>query len=358
MTPLLSRRAALAAGGAVAAAGVGAIAAGRAHAGGARRRHATEATRIDPPRAVPITRFEIAAPERRRFGALEFRSGLALSSPTRGFGGFSALALTEGGHRLLMVADDGDWLSARVATRDGAMTGLDDVWLAPMLAPDGALMRRVGRYDSEGMTIAPDGFVYVSYERVHEIWRYDIARHGLAARAQPVPTPPETKKLGENKSLEAVAAPPAGHPLDGKLVTIAERPPKSYPDAARATPAWVVPTPAASGGFAFQVARVEEFDVSDAAFLPSGELLILERRFRLTDGVRCRIRRVPAAAIRPGARAEGELIFEAGMAHEIDNLEGLSVHRDGAGDVILTLCSDDNFNWFQRNLLLQFRYLG
>jgi hypothetical protein len=356
MTRLVSRRAALLGAGGLALAGA-AVAAVREHrAPASARARVTAPTKLERPRATPLRRFEFAHPDKRRFGALEFRSGLALASPYPGFGGFSGLAWLKPGERLALVADDGDWFLADVEMREGEMIGLDALETAPMLAPDGALMRRVGRYDAEGVTLAPDGYVYVSYERVHEIWRYDLLRKGLAARAEPVPLPVAVKTLGDNKSLESVAAPPPGHRLDGMLVTIAERPPRSYALADRQLPAWVAPTTGRSGGFEFALARHDEFDVSDCAFLPTGELLALERRFRLSSGMRVRLRRIDAETIRPGARVDGDVIFEAGLDHEIDNLEGLAVHRDGRGDVILTMCSDDNFNWFQRNLLLQFAY--
>jgi hypothetical protein len=44
----------------------------------------------------------------------------------------------------------------------------------------------------------------------------------------------------------------------------------------------------------------------------------------------------------------------ADMGFEIDNMESLSVHRTAAGDIVLTLVSDDNFSPIQRTLLLQF----
>ena len=42
------------------------------------------------------------------------------------------------------------------------------------------------------------------------------------------------------------------------------------------------------------------------------------------------------------------------MGHQIDNMEGLSVHRAADGALVLTLISDDNFSPLQRTLLLQF----
>ena len=51
---------------------------------------------------------------------------------------------------------------------------------------------------------------------------------------------------------------------------------------------------------------------------------------------------------------DGPAIFEADLGHEIDNMEGLDVHVDAAGDIVLTMISDDNFSMLQRTLLLQF----
>ena len=51
---------------------------------------------------------------------------------------------------------------------------------------------------------------------------------------------------------------------------------------------------------------------------------------------------------------EGSVLFEAGNNFEIDNMEGLAVHRNAAGETILTLVSDDNFSLLQRTILLRF----
>ncbi len=46
------------------------------------------------------------------------------------------------------------------------------------------------------------------------------------------------------------------------------------------------------------------------------------------------------------------------MGYQIDNLEGLSVHRASSGEVVLTMVSDDNFSLLQRTILLQFALIG
>jgi hypothetical protein len=81
---------------------------------------------------------------------------------------------------------------------------------------------------------------------------------------------------------------------------------------------------------------------------------LLERRFSWDSGLAVRLRRIPLTEIRPGALADGAVLFEADLGYEIDNLEGLSVHRAGGGEIVLTFVSDDNFSLLQRTLLLQF----
>ena len=71
-----------------------------------------------------------------------------------------------------------------------------------------------------------------------------------------------------------------------------------------------------------------------------------------------RIRRIPLADIKPDALVDGPPIIDVDLAYQIDNMEGIAVHRNAAGETILTLISDDNFSVLQRNLLLQFALVG
>ena len=84
-------------------------------------------------------------------------------------------------------------------------------------------------------------------------------------------------------------------------------------------------------------------------------LLVLERRYRLLEGVRTRIRTIPLAALKPGARLVGALIADLGPPLPLDNFEGLVARRTNDGRTALLLLSDDNFNYgIQRTLLYQF----
>jgi hypothetical protein len=108
----------------------------------------------------------------------------------------------------------------------------------------------------------------------------------------------------------------------------------------------------------FVVKRSDDFDVSDCTLFSPDELLLLERRASLARGIIIRIRRIPIADIKEGAVVDGRPIFEADLAYQIDNMEGIAVHRNSAGETIITLVSDDNFSIIQRNLLLQFSVVG
>jgi hypothetical protein len=104
----------------------------------------------------------------------------------------------------------------------------------------------------------------------------------------------------------------------------------------------------------FSLRRSQNFEVSDAVLLASGELLVLERKFSWLAGVGIRIRRLQLKSLAPGAVVDGPAIFEADLGHEVDNMEAIDAHVTGEGDTVLTLVSDDNFSMVQRNLMLQF----
>jgi hypothetical protein len=96
------------------------------------------------------------------------------------------------------------------------------------------------------------------------------------------------------------------------------------------------------------------FDISDAAPLPDGGLVVLERRFRFSEGIKMRIRRIDASELRPGALIAGEVLLEADDSLNIDNMEAIGAYRAQSGETVLTLMSDDNYSPLQRTLIMQF----
>jgi hypothetical protein len=297
--------------------------------------------------ARPIPFFDTRDHARVRFGLLEYRSGLVLTSSFRGFGGLSALRLDAKGERFISISDHGSWFTGRIAYRGREMTGLADVEAAPLLGADGRPITARGWYDSESIALdGPD--VYIGLERANEILRYDFSKGFTRARGEVVPTPPAMRKLPRNKGIEALVMVPKGLPLAGTLIALSER----GLDAKGNLIAFLIggKTP---GQFA--VRRTDNFDISDAVLLSSGALLILERKFSWLSGIGIRIRRIPLSTVAPGALIDGPAIFDADLGHEVDNMEGIDVHVTPEGDTVLTMISDDNFSLLQRTLLLQFK---
>ena len=311
-------------------------------------RAATDIQRIEI-RSQAIESFNPREPNSTRFGALTFRGGLVLDTSNRDFGGVSGLRVAADGAHFLALTDKGNWLRGRIVYRGKAPIAIADAEIAPMLGPDGRLLRSRGWYDTEALT-EDGGVVHVAIERVNQIVRFDIGKDGLRARGQPIAVPPGMKLLPYNKSIECLELAPKTGPLAGALVTISER----GLDTGGNLKGFVI----GGAGGVFSLKRTDEFDVADCAATPDGRLLVLERRFSWLRGIAMRIRSVPFASIKPGALVDGpELIF-ADMGFQIDNMEGLSVHRDASGALVLTLVSDDNFSPLQRTVLLQFTLSG
>lgn len=304
--------------------------------------------------AQAIRSFSKVNPLRRRFGRLIFLGGLTLSSPIKQFGGWSDIAIDADGRHMLAISDNGAWLSAALQYDGSALSGLTSAHIGPLHALSGRLLRNKRERDAEGLVLldgtTSNGNLLISFERIHRIGRFTSSKAGINGPSGYLKLPAKAKKLRQNKGLEAVAM-FRGGPMKGAVVTFAERPRKGRGD----RPGWVFDK---GRRFAIKLKDIGDFDVTSAAGLPDGSLLVLERRFRLKEwfqGIRIRLRRIKAGQFRPGAVVDGEILLQANSSHEVDNMEGLAVHTDATGRSIITMISDDNFNkYLQRTILLQF----
>lgn len=302
-----------------------------------------------PVTAIPIT-FDRDQPGRTAFGKLVFRGGLNLFGKSRHFGGYSGIALDASGTTLLAVSDAGTWMRATVDYDGRKLKALADVVLGPILGQDGKPLASDAERDAEGLALASgdtrQGTAFVSFEREHRIMRYPFTAKSFGPPDHAVPLPKEARSMSANRGIEAVALIRAGR-LKGTLVAFSER----LTDRAGNLKGWLL------GGRksgAITLRRLGGFDITDAAGLPDGGIVLLERRFRYSEGVKMRIRRIAAAELRPGALIEGEVLLEAHDNLNIDNMEAITATSSAAGETVLTLMSDDNFSPFQRTLIMQF----
>jgi hypothetical protein len=299
--------------------------------------------------ARPLASFAVRDRSQTTFGRLRFRSGLILTSPWRGFGGMSAWRLDKDGERFVALSDKGAWFTGRLVYRGREMIGLEDVETAPILVPDGRAVATRKWFDTESLA-RDGGTLYVGIERANQILKFDFAADGVRAHGMPLALPSALRRLPYNKGLEALVAVREGLPRAGALIAISER---GLDGSGNIVGALIGgPDPGL-----FAVHRTDNFDISDAAALPSGDVLILERKFSWLGGIGVRIRQLALAQIAPGALLDGPTVFSADLGQEIDNLEGLDVHVTPDGETVLTMISDDNFSLLQRTLLLQFTWM-
>jgi hypothetical protein len=301
--------------------------------------------------AVSPIDFDRDNPARKEFGKLIFRAGFNLYAKSAHFGGFSALAVDPSGRSLLAVTDAGSWLRATLDYDGRKLKGLDGAVLGPILGADGKPIRDGSLRDSEGMTLVDGdtdkGTAYLSFERKHRIARYPFDTRRFGPPSETVPLPGGlTKALGANRGIEAITVIKAGK-SKGTLVAFAE----GSTSGAGNLQAWLIGGPAPGS---ITLKRIGGFDVTDAAALPDGGIVVLERRFRFSEGVKMRIRRIAASELKKGAVIGGEVLLEANDSFNIDNMEAIAAHRGASGETVLTLMSDDNFSPLQRTLIMQF----
>lgn len=303
-------------------------------------------------RAEPIRSFDKLGLGRARYGKLEWIGGLRLSSEDRLFGGLSGIALDADGRSFVAVSDAGLWMNGEISYRDGRPAGIGEVRVGPLKALDGSILRRDRDRDAEAVVLLSGstarGRLLIAFEQNHRIGHFDIDAEGVSAPKSYIRPDHSRGRMGVLKGFEAIEVLQGGR-FKGSLVAIAER--KHDSEGRHTGWLWVGGKPQA-----FSLTDIGGYDITDAAGLPDGGLLVLERRFRWTEGVKMRIRRIAAGELAPGAAIAGEVLLEATMAQEIDNMEGLAVHQDESGAPVMTVISDDNYNrGLQRTLLLQFR---
>ncbi len=295
--------------------------------------------------AHTIDRFAIGL-DRTVFGSLEFVGGLDLIARDRRFSGLSGIDVSADGRTAYMVSDRGFMVTADLEYRDGRLAGIGNVNVARIF-PEGR-HGKVGN-DAEDIAVSgdPPNAVVISLERQADpLIRFRLDGLRLS-EPEPVKIDEAVRRLPFNAGLESVTFLPAASPHAGALLAISEgsRRRNSHIDA------WIV------GIGALRIVARDNFSITAARFLPGGDLLLLERRFTAGRGIGMRLRRIAGDQVRPGATLDGEILLEAGMSKQIDNMEGLAVHRDGRGRTIITIVSDDNGSILQRTLLLQFAFV-
>lgn len=287
----------------------------------------------------------------KTFGKLEWLGGMQLTSPSKHFGGWSGLRLDPKGKSLLAISDAGTWMRADVKYAKDRPVGLANARIGVLRALSGKPLSRTRDRDAEALELKSGtlekGEAIIAFEQNDRVGVFPI-RKGVLQKPKRYLKLPDGIRLNRSiNGVESLAVIRKGKRKNSILAFLESR---LTPDGYHR--GWMVRGRRAEPVF---LKDIGGYAITDLASMPSGDLLVLERRFRWSEGVKLRLRRLSAEALRKGARLTGQVLLEADMKQHIDNMEGLAIHAHSDGRAVVTLISDDNFNpILQRTLLLQF----
>jgi hypothetical protein len=273
------------------------------------------------------------APQERRLGALTFIEGWWLRSNHPHFGGISAMHVE--GRSVVAISDGGVTMRFDVPSRAARIP----IHMQELVdAPGPGKKQR----DSEAMAVH-EGQAWIAFERENAVFRYDAASWRSNASAKPE----KMSRWSTNSGSEAMVRLRDGHFLifsegfelrDGGTEALLFSGDPALPKTQAVHLAYKAPP---------------GFRITDAAELPDGRLLLLNRRISIFDGILAKLTIADKPDLRAGAVISGREIAHFQPPVTTDNYEALSVVQEG-GRTILWIASDDNFMGFQRTLLLKF----
>lgn len=250
------------------------------------------------------------------------------------FGGFSAIEVSEDGSQMVALSDRGYWVEGDLIRENGVISGVGNVRMHRVLRPNGTFAKHTGWRDSEGLAEMADGSFVVSFEAEHRLDNF--AKPG--ALPQKMPWDQGLNEMPLNGGFEALA-------VDDKGVLY------TMPEVAIGAEGviQVFTLVGDTWARAFTLPRHKQFQPVGADFGPDGRLYVLERGFN-GFGFRTRAR---SFEMSNGQARDEKLLFSKGVGRH-DNLEGISVWRDEAGLIRLTMISDDNFRFLQKTEIVEY----
>lgn len=269
--------------------------------------------------------------------SLELVGSRTWKEPIEGFGGFSSIEVSGNGSSFLATTDKGLFAEGVFVRSGGRIVGIDNARFRPILGTEG---EKLVSYltDAEGLAVVGGRDIYVSFEGQHVIRKF-AALDGPSVLLK---MPPSFRNLQSNSALEALAA-----DEDGVLYTVPERSGRLD----RPFPVWR--NTDGRWDSRLSIPRRDGFLVVGADFGPDGRLYILERSFNGFSSFASRVRRF---AVGQGA-LENEQILLTTTSGTHDNLEGISVWANDAGNIRVTMISDDNFRFFQKTEFVEYRLI-
>jgi hypothetical protein len=307
--------------------------------------HCVSGSTPGAPSPVRSQRLEIAStpvlldssdPARRRIGDLTYLGGWQLSSDARVFGGLSALDVN--GNEVTAVSDVG----AIVRFRLGRFGSVSDATITRVPSGCGPV---VHKSDNDTESLAHDDARqtwWIGMEARNVICRTN-ADFSQGKDAAPAAIAGWRRKKGPETLLRL---------SNGSFLTIAERARDIRDD----RPAVLFdrdPTDPAARTITLKYRPPDGFDPTDAAQLPDGRILVMNRRFALTSLFTATLVLLDPSAMAKGDVLTGRVVARFEPPFIGENFEGVAVTTE-KGRPIIWIVSDDNYERWQRTLLLKF----
>ena len=277
-------------------------------------------------------------PNQKKVGQLLFQNAWELTSVNPNFGGISALNRLEDG-RFIGVSDAGTLIGFGLKGDDTA----DRPFLAPLPGANGEELTFRDK-DSEAIAYDPQsGRFWVAYEFRNAVRRFSRS----FARTERFVQPILMKDWSANSGPEAIV-----RLKDGRFIIFSEGydlPDDSY----EAILFSGDPTLSGSAAASFGYFPPDGYKVTDAVQLPDGNLLILHRRISFPTGFTVKLGILDLKSIIAGESIKSKVIASLAPPLLVDNLEGITLSKED-GKTIIWMISDNNFNIFQRTILMKF----
>lgn len=286
----------------------------------------------DQPGSAPST--QPAAP------IVEYVGKYVWSRPDADFGGFSGIELSPDGMRYTALSDRATlWWGTVERDAQDRVRGMTLAGQSNLRDSKGKALVPGYQGDSEGVAVAQDGRIFVSFEGLIRVAEYDSPD----VPAKVLPTTPWFKTLGRNKALEALAITD-----DGALITA----PELWPGDDPTYPLWKFQD--GKWSTIGQLPRAGRWAAVAADVGPDGMLYLLQRDFQGLGGFANRLIRVDLTkATGPDARLDEQVLLQTSY-RQYGNLEGLSIWKDGQG-LRATMISDDNFLMLLQTEIVEYR---
>lgn len=296
--------------------------------------------------ATPVECNE-ANPEQKINGKLKCLSVFQLTSVDDDFGGISGLGHTYSHkmrHILPFITDNG--YQGKIALDSNHHIKSNSLFLFKLIGlPKDIDLKKAG--DAEAISQGQE-HIFIAFEQQHRI----IAYHG-GPLFKSLPLPANIDVLQANGGLETMEA-----LSDGRLLLMAEHPTRKTGQHF----GWIGTAPKDDPlAFTYEtrlIAPPKGYSPTDATELPNGDVLVLLRRFTPIDGISAKFWRIKKSMLDESGPITGEVIATLAPPLTVDNMEGIAVidvSKDG--NPIIAVISDDNFNSFQRTLLLIFEVM-